>query len=46
LEEKSQFSRVTEGSVSTIGELAAELSIHRAVISRILPLAFLSPAIT
>ena len=35
--------RLTDGSVSSIAELARELSVHRADISRILPLAFLSP---
>jgi hypothetical protein len=38
--------RLTDGSVSSIAELATELSVHRADISRILPLACLSPAIT
>jgi hypothetical protein len=38
--------RLTDGSVSSIAELATQLSVHRADISRILPLAFLSPAIT
>ena len=38
--------RLCDGSVSSIAELAEELSVHRADISRILPLAFLSPAIT
>jgi len=38
--------RLTDGSVSSIAELATELSVHRADISRILPLAFLSPGIT
>ena len=37
--------RLTDGSVSSIGELATILGVHRADISRILPLAFLSPAI-
>lgn len=38
-------SRLCDGSVSSIAELAREVSVHRADISRILPLAFLSPAI-
>ena len=38
--------RLCDGSVSSIAELAEALSVHRADISRILPLAFLSPAIT
>jgi len=38
--------RLCDGSVSSIAELAEELSVHRADISRIVPLAFLSPAIT
>jgi site-specific DNA recombinase len=38
--------RLTDGSVSSIAELAGELTVHRADISRILPLAFLSPDIT
>lgn len=38
--------RLTDGSGSSIAELATELSVHRADISRILPLAFLSPGIT
>jgi len=38
--------RLTDGSVSSIGELATILGVHRADISRILPLAFLSPGIT
>ena len=37
---------LTDGSVSSIAELARTLSVHRADISRILPLAFLSPSIT
>jgi DNA invertase Pin-like site-specific DNA recombinase len=37
---------LTDGSVSSIAELATQLSVHRADISRILPLAFLSPKIT
>jgi DNA invertase Pin-like site-specific DNA recombinase len=40
------LARLCDGSVSSIVDLAGELSIHRADISRILPLAFLSPAIT
>lgn len=40
------LNRLTDGSVSSIANLAAELGVHRADISRILPLAFLSPAIT
>jgi DNA invertase Pin-like site-specific DNA recombinase len=39
------LNRLTDGSVSSIADLATELSVHRADISRILPLAFLSPAI-
>ena len=38
--------RLTDGSVSSIAELSNRLNVHRADISRILPLAFLSPAIT
>ncbi len=38
--------RLCDASVSSISELAEELAIHRADISRILPLAFLSPAVT
>lgn len=38
--------RLCDRSVLSIAELAEELSVHRADISRILPLAFLSPAIT
>ncbi|MFC0218035.1 recombinase family protein [Pseudochelatococcus lubricantis] len=38
--------RLTDGSVSSIVELARELGVYRADISRVLPLAFLSPAIT
>jgi DNA invertase Pin-like site-specific DNA recombinase len=40
------LNRLTDGSVSSIADLATELRVHRADISRILPLAFLSPAIT
>lgn len=40
------LARLCDGSASSIAELAEELAIHRADISRILPLAFLSPAIT
>jgi site-specific DNA recombinase len=40
------LNRLTDGSVSSITELATELSVHRADISRILPLACLSPTIT
>ncbi|MGV6872596.1 recombinase family protein [Pseudochelatococcus sp. B33] len=40
------LARLTDGSVSSIVELARELGVYRADISRILPLAFLSPAIT
>ena len=40
------LARLCDGSVSSIVELGNELSVHRADISRILPLAFLSPAIT
>ena len=40
------LNRLTDGSVSSIAELAKTLSVHRADISRILPLAFLSPSIT
>jgi hypothetical protein len=38
--------RLTDGTTSSIGDMATELSVHRADISRILPLAYLSPAIT
>ena len=37
---------LTSGSVPSIADLAGELGVHRADISRILPLAFLSPTIT
>jgi DNA invertase Pin-like site-specific DNA recombinase len=37
---------LTDNSASSIADLAVKLSVHRADISRILPLAFLSPAIT
>lgn len=40
------LNRLTDGSVSSIADLATELGVHRADISRILPLAFLSPDIT
>jgi len=40
------LNRLTDNSASSIADLATELSVHRADISRILPLAFLSPAIT
>lgn len=40
------LARLCDGSASSIAELASELGVHRADISRILPLAFLSPAIT
>lgn len=40
------LNRLTDGSVSSIAQLANQLHVHRADISRILPLAFLSPAIT
>lgn len=38
--------RLTDGSVGSIAELADQIGVHRADISRVLPLAFLSPAIT
>ena len=38
--------RLTDGSVPSICELATQLLVYRADIGRILPLAFLSPAIT
>jgi DNA invertase Pin-like site-specific DNA recombinase len=38
--------RLTDGSAASIAALADQLDVHRADISRILPLAFLSPAIT
>jgi len=40
------LARLCDGSVSSIAGLADELAVHRADISRILPLAFLSPAMT
>lgn len=40
------LARLRDGSAFSIAELASELGVHRADISRILPLAFLSPAIT
>jgi len=39
------LARLTDGSCSSIKELAAVLEIHPADISRILPLAFLAPSI-
>jgi hypothetical protein len=38
--------RLTDGSAASIAALAEQLDVHRADMSRILPLAFLSPAIT
>jgi DNA invertase Pin-like site-specific DNA recombinase len=38
--------RLTDGSTRSIGEVASVLNVHRAEISRILPLVFLSPQIT
>jgi DNA invertase Pin-like site-specific DNA recombinase len=40
------LTRLTDGTIMSIGELASALDVHRAEISRILPLAFLSPQIT
>ncbi|WP_137156941.1 recombinase family protein [Rhizobium sp. FKL33] len=40
------LNRLTNGSASSIAELADQLGVHRADISRILPLAFLSPQLT
>ncbi|KQZ18546.1 hypothetical protein ASD50_22035 [Mesorhizobium sp. Root552] len=37
---------LTSGSIPSIADLALKVGVHRADISRILPLAFLSPAIT
>ena len=39
------LSRLTDGSQLSIGDVAKEFRVHRADISRILPLAFLSPKI-
>ena len=39
------LNRLTDGSELSIAELATQLRVHRADISRTLPLAFLSPAI-
>jgi site-specific DNA recombinase len=40
------LNHLTDGSASSINDLADGLNVHRADISRILPLAFLSPSIT
>jgi hypothetical protein len=40
------LARLTDGSVSSITDLSREIGIYRSDISRILPLAFLSPKIT
>jgi hypothetical protein len=40
------LNRLTNGSATSIAELADQLGVHRADISRILPLAFLSPQLT
>jgi hypothetical protein len=37
---------LTSGSIPSIADLASKVGVHRADISRILPLAFLSPAVT
>lgn len=37
---------LTDGSASSIAELAERIGVHRADISRVLPLAFLSPSVT
>jgi DNA invertase Pin-like site-specific DNA recombinase len=40
------LARLTDGSVSSIADLSREIGVYRSDISRILPLAFLSPKIT
>ena len=42
----SYLASLTDGSCASIGELAHRLNINHADISRILPLAFLSPSLT
>jgi DNA invertase Pin-like site-specific DNA recombinase len=40
------LARLTDGSVSSIADLSRELGVYRSDISRVLPLAFLSPDVT